>query len=114
MARVAALAALLAAWASGARAQEDAQCARRLQKLSAHINSVCCTSGVSCDGGTPNICTSPRRGKKARRKDTMAMTEAEIEGVVREVTDDDGPLRRVRLGLHAAARGEPSPPPSPA
>ena len=41
---------------SSVRAQ-DAQCSRRLTKLSSHINSVCCTAGVDCSGGAPDSCT---------------------------------------------------------
>ena len=36
---------------------QDAQCARRLEKLSAHINPVCCTAGIDCANGTPSQCT---------------------------------------------------------
>ena len=36
---------------------QDAQCARRLEKLSAHINPVCCTEGIECANGTPSQCT---------------------------------------------------------
>lgn len=36
---------------------QDASCPRRLTKISAHINSVCCMDGVDCSGGAPDSCT---------------------------------------------------------
>ena len=38
--------------------QSDAECAQRLAKLTRHVNSVCCSGGVSCEGGSPDTCTA--------------------------------------------------------
>lgn len=48
---------LLLALPQGCAQDAYAQCPRRLAKLSAHINSVCCSDGVDCSGAAPNICT---------------------------------------------------------
>jgi hypothetical protein len=38
-------------------AAQDAKCAKRLQKLAAHVDHTCCTAGVGCGSGTPDRCT---------------------------------------------------------
>ena len=52
MARGLPVVAMVLALSVGSVTAQDAQCARRLTKLSSHINSVCCTAGVDCTGGS--------------------------------------------------------------